>query len=480
MRFNINKLLASIFTCLLIIQPLSVMAFHSHSQLPPSVFTLMKKYNVPRDSLSVYIIDLDHDHPMLALNPDTPRNPASTIKLVTTLAGLELLGPTYTWESRFYLDGRLHNGKLDGNLVFQGGGDPFLTREYFWHMLHQLHARGLKDIYGDLIIDDSLFKDQPDASGDFDNRPYAVYNTIPDAAMVNFQAQEFVILPQGNNVLVFADPPAANLQIRNNLKLISGHCNSSDAGVNFHVQHEGDNTIAEFSGKYPAACGEQTLLRSIIPIDQYIYGVFKALWQEMGGTITGSYRNATIPVSDKPFYLQVSQPLTEVITNINKFSNNLMARQLLLTIGQIKKGAPGTRDSGIHAIKEWLNSIGISAPELVMDNGAGLSRDTRVSVKTMAEMLEHAWHSPLQPEFMSTLPLAGVDGTMRKRLRGKIEEGSIRIKTGLLNGARAMAGYVTSVNERHYVVVSIQNYPGIQNTTGTLIQDEILKWLYNQ
>ncbi len=477
---QIKTLYKFLAVCSLIVIPFTAKALHSHSQLPPSVFSLMQKYKVPKDTLSVYIIDLDHDHPILELNPDTPRNPASTIKLVTTYAGLELLGPTYAWESRFYLDGKLSSGKLNGNLIFQGGGDPLLTRESFWHMLHALRARGLNEISGDLIIDDSLFKDETGSPGDFDNRPYAVYNTLPDAAMVNFQAHEFVILPQNGKVIVFADPPSATLQIRNQLQLVSGNCNAAGTGVDFSVQQQGQETIATFSGKYPAACGEQVLLRSITPIDQYIYGVFKALWQEMGGTISGTYRNASLSLPDRPFYLQVSHPLTEVITDINKYSNNLMARQLLLTIGQIKKGAPGTRENGIQAIKEWLASIGIPAPELSMENGSGLSRDTRISVKTMALMLAYAWRSPLQPEFMATLPLAGVDGTMRKRLRGKIEEGSIRIKTGLLNGARAMGGYVTSKNGRHYVVVSIQNHPGIQNMTGTLIQDEILKWLYEQ
>lgn len=465
---------------LLLIIPIQGYGLHTHTQIPQSVINLMNRYKIPKDSLSLYIVDLDHDHPLLELNPDTPRHPASTIKLLTTYAGLAILGPDYKWETRFYLDGDLSKGTLRGNLVFQGGGDPFLTRENFWHMLHALQLRGLQNITGDLIIDDSLFEDETGTTADFDNRPYSVYNTFPDAALVNFQAQEFVILPQKNSVLVYADPPAQNLQIRNNLQVVSGNCYSAGTGVNMSTSLQGSQIIATFSGKYPSTCGEQVLLRSIIPNDMYIFGVFKSLWEEMGGSIGGSYRRAAPALPDKPFYLELSKPLSEIVTYINKFSNNVMARQLFLTIGQIQKGTPGTKQSAAEAIKEWLVSAGISAPDLVLDNGSGLSRDTRISARTMAALLQYAWYSPLQPEFLSTFPIAGLDGTMRKRLNGKIPEGNIRIKTGLIRNVRSMAGYIYSKHNRHYVIVSLQNHPGIQNTTGTLIQDELLKWLYEQ
>lgn len=465
---------------LLLIIPVQGYCLHTHTQIPKSVINLMNRYKIPKDSLSLYIVDLDHDHPLLELNPDTPRHPASTIKLLTTYAGLAILGPDYKWETRFFLDGDLANGTLNGNLVFQGGGDPFLTRETFWHMLHTLQLRGLKNITGDLIIDDSLFENETGTTGDFDNHPYSVYNTFPDAALVNFQAQEFVILPQKNNILVYADPPAENLVIRNNLKAVSGKCYTSGTGVNLSVSREDSKILATFSGKYPASCGERVLLRSIIPNDMYIYGVFKSLWQEMGGTIGGSYRRAAPTLPDKPFYLELSRPLSEIVISINKFSNNVMARQLFLTIGQIQNGTPGTKQSAIKAIKDWLLSVGINAPELVLDNGSGLSRDTQISARTMAALLQYAWYSPLQPEFLSTFPIAGLDGTMSKRLNGKLPEGNVRIKTGLIRNVRSMAGYVYTKNNRHYAIVSLQNYPGIQNTTGTLIQDELLKWLYEQ
>lgn len=470
----------SVILCLLCLLSVPAQALHRHTQIPNSVHELMNRYNIPRDSLSLYIVDLDLDHPLVEINPDKPRHPASVIKLLTTYAALELLRPNYTWETRFYIDGKLKDGILDGDLILQGGGDPFLTREKFWHMLHTLRARGISHITGDLVIDDSLFEIEQGSPGDFDNHPYAVYNTFPYAALVNFQAQQFLVVPQDKQVLIYADPPADNLEIRNHMKLVSGRCYQPGTGIDMHVSQQNSHIVATFSGKYPAACGERELLRSIIPSDQYVYGVFKSLWEEMGGTIDGGYRTGAAGLPDKPFYLEVSNPLSDIIISINKFSNNVMARQLLLTIGQIKRGTPGSKASGVETIREWLESINIHAPELVLENGSGLSRDTQISARNLGKLLVHAWRSPLQPEFMSSLPIAGLDGTMRKRLRKDVPVGNLRIKTGLLRSVRSMAGYVRSESGKQYMVVCMQNYPGIQNTTGTLIQDELLKWLYQQ
>ncbi len=265
------------------------------SNLPQGATSILQRHKIPQSSLSIYAVDLDTGQPIIMLNENTPRNPASAIKVLTTYAGLELLGPAYLWETRFYLDGVLNNGTLNGNLIFQGGGDPFLSRESFWHMLHTLRARGLKHINGDFVIDHSLFENETGSTGDFDGRPYHAYNAFPHAALVNFNAQEFFIIPQQNGVLVYADPPAENVQIRNNLKLVSGRCWAPGTGANMNVNRQGSQVIVEFTGNYPAACGEQTIQRSVISPDQFVYGTFKALWEEMGGTINGHYRSGPHP-----------------------------------------------------------------------------------------------------------------------------------------------------------------------------------------
>lgn len=476
---RIIHILSKLFLSILIFTANIAYADHSKDHLPKAVEKILARYNIPHNSLSLYIKEHNANQPLVELNIDTPRNPASVIKVLTTFAGLELLGPDYTWETYIYLDGTLENETLNGNLVIKGGGDPFLVKETFWHILHTLQARGIKHINGDILIDDGLFEEEPGSAGDFDNRPYRVYNAFPDAALVNFRAHQFYFIPRDDRVLIYADPKADNLKINNKLNLVQGKCRGKHRMINMQVLTHGSQTVVLFKGDYPKSCGEQELLRTVLPNDQYIFGVFKTLWQEMGGTITGTVGKTTVS-NKKPFYIVPSRPLSEIITNINKYSNNVMARQLFLTIGQKMTDEKGSKATGKQAIKDWLEKIGINAPELIMDNGSGLSRNTRISARTLGLLLEYANKSPYQPEFFASLPLTGVDGTMRKRLNDTIPPGKARIKTGLINDVRAMAGYLRTINNDEYVVVSLQNYPGIQNTIGTTIQDEIIKWLYEK
>lgn len=441
----------------------------------------MARYNIPMDSLSLYIKEHNADQPLMEMNADVPRNPASVIKLVTTYAGLEMLGPNFTWATRFHLDGKLQDDTLNGNLIIQGGGDPFLVKESFWYALHSLQSKGLKHINGDLLIDDSLFEKESGSPGDFDKKPYHVYNAFPGAALVNFRAHQFYFRPRGNSVYIYAEPPADNLDIKNKLHLIQGQCRGRHNLIQMNVIKKYQRVVVEFAGDYPSGCGEQELIRSVLPDDLYIYGVFKSMWGQMGGTITGTAGRAPVYDDRYPFHTVSSRPLSDIINYINKFSNNVMARQLLLTIGQVTaKAQYGTKEMGARAIKDWLDKTGIPARDLYIDNGSGLSRKTQITARTLGLLLERANKGPFQPEFFASLSLAGLDGTMKKRLNGKIPAGNVRIKTGVINDVRAMAGYIKSRNGNEYFVVSLQNHPGVQYTTGTVIQDEILKWLYEQ
>ena len=460
----------------------SVMAYSPETEpsLPEKITSIFQRHKIPLDSISLYITDAESNEPIILFNENAPRNPASTIKLLTTMAALDILGPSYIWKTDFYIDGKLENGRLFGNLIIKGGGDPFLSKENLWHILFSLQARGIRHIEGDLVIDDSLFEKETGSPADFDNKPYHVYNIFPDAALVNFNAQEFIIIPNEDNVEIYMDPPAVNLRVDNRIKSTKVNCFANKKPLVLQIVHHQDETVAKFSGDYPLDCGEKNIIRSVLPQDEYLYGVFKSMWVQLGGTFTGSYRNARPDITGEPIYSWQSLPLSEIIKDINKYSNNVMSRQLLLTIAMEANGAPGNRASGVETIKNWLNSINIHASELLIENGSGLSRKSRMTAEHLGQLLEYAYRSPLQPEFMASFPLAGNDGTMRKRLNGDMPTGSARIKTGLLDDVRTMAGYIRSRNGRQFIVIALQNYPGIHRQVGTEIQDEIIHWLYNQ
>ena len=447
-------------------------------ELPAPVRSALSKSGVPAESLSVYIKQIGAPKPLLAYRADTPRNPASVMKVVTTFGALDILGPDYQWQTRVYRDGPLVDGHLNGNLILQGGGDPNLFVEDFWRMLHALRDRGVVDIDGDLIIDRSFFDGRSIDARPLDANRYRAYNRAPDAMLVNFGATRFVVLPEKNNVRVFADPPAATLIIDNRVRPTNGACRRARNRLRFEVVSKSPVTTVRFSGEYPWRCGEYALTRAVIPREQYVYGVFKALWQEMGGTLKGRGRNGPTPERAVLLIDQESRPLAETIKSINKFSNNTMARQLLLTLAAEHYARAGTPTAGGAVVADWLSQNGISMPLLTIDNGSGLSRQARVSASGVGALLEAAYRSPYSAEFLASLPLAGIDGTMRKRFVGETLEGRLRMKTGTLNGVRAGAGYLLNRDGKTYVVVMLQNHPGIQNGVGTQVQNVLLRWLY--
>lgn len=453
----------------------------ANSTLPADVVKILNKHKLPHHSMSIYIREIGKTDALIDYQSHESRNPASVMKMVTTMAGLEILGPDYVWETHFHSDGKLVGDTLEGNLIIEGGGDPFLVRETFWHMLYTLQLRGIKHIKGDLIIDNTLFEAEPGTTGDFDKQPYRAYNAFPDAALLNFTAQHFVLIPYINRLHIYADPPSSTLTIHNQVSVTPGKCRGLRNSLKMHVsENNNGQTIVKFSGKYPARCGEREMLRSVSNNSQFLFGVFKSLWEEMGGSISGQGRTGKTPANAKILHKQFSRPLHDIIDYINKHSNNVMARQLLLTIGKETQGTPATKVAGSNAIRDWMSRKGIDSSGVLIENGSGLSRNASIKAITLAQLLESAWQSPFQPEFLSSLPIAGVDGTMRKRLNGHIKSGSMRIKTGLLRDVRSMAGYVTSQSGRNFILVSLQNYKGVQNWTGTEVQDALLKWLYRQ
>ncbi len=447
--------------------------------LPAPVRNTLSKSGIPAESLSVYIKQIGAPKPLLAYRGDVSRNPASVMKVVTTFAALDILGPVYQWQTRVYRDGPLADGRLRGNLILQGGGDPNLFVEDFWRMLHALRDRGVVDIDGDLIIDRSYFDGRSIDAQPLDANRYHAYNTAPDAMLVNFGATRFVLLPEKNRVRLFADPPSATLIIDNRVRPANGACRGARNRLHFEVVSQSPVTTVRFAGKYPWRCGEYTLTRAVIPQEQYVYGVFRALWEEMGGTLKGRGRIGATPEHAVLLLDHGSRPLTETIKSINKFSNNTMARQLLLTLAAEHFARAGTPAAGAAVIADWLQQREVSMPLLSIDNGSGLSRKARLSARGLGSLLEAAYRSPFSAEFMASLPLAGIDGTMRKRFVGEPLEGRLRMKTGLLNGVRAGAGYLMKRDGKTYVVVMLQNHPGVHNGVGTQVQNVLLRWLYD-
>lgn len=476
---------------------LGTLAMVVAAELPAPVAAVVAAKRIPASGVSVYVQELSADEPLVSYNALEPRNPASTIKLLTTWLALEELGPAYTWPTRAWLDGELERGTLRGNLVIKGYGDPYFITERLWRFQRELRLRGLRSIDGDLVIDNTYFADEYGDPAAFDGRGMRVYNVNPDAFMVNFQSVRFLFLPDRvrQKVIVAADPMPANLVIENQLQLAGGYCGGFQNGVKIEAEPSPLRDRVKVSGRYREGCEEYSLTRAVLTAPTYAYGVFRSLWEEAGGKLAGELRLGTLPADrsaagelavtrstdpEGPFVQVDSPPLVDVISYINKFSNNVMARHLFLTMGAEAFGAPATLDKARRAAKEALAERGLDFPELRLDNGAGLSRGTRIAARSLATVLSLAERRPWFSEFESSLSLPGLDGTMRKRFADEELSGQMHLKTGRLNDVFATAGYVHARSGRDYVVVILQNYPGADKGPGEAAQLELLRWVYEQ
>lgn len=450
--------------------------------LPGSVSRILAAHRMPPSSFSAYVQEVGTERPLLAVNPDVARNPASTIKLLTTFVALDDLGPAYRWQTESYLGGTLHDGQLDGDLYLKGYGDPYLVTERFWLFLRDMRQRGLRDIRGDLIIDNSYFEIDPMDPGAFDGQAFRTYNVLPDALLVNFKAINFVFRPDPttNRVEIIADPKPANLDIRNQMRLAERRCGGYQGGITIVVGESPDYDEVTFSGSFGRHCPEYRLSRSALRAPTYAYGLFSSLWAEGGGSLQGGLRIETVPEDLEPFVALESPSLAEVIRSVNKWSNNVMTRQILLTLGAEHFGPPATVENGRAAVTWYLAQQGLDFPELQLDNGAGLSRDTRISARNMGRLLLAASDSIYRAEFVASMALAGLDGTMRRRFRNESLTGRMHIKTGRLDGVFAMAGYLISESGREYVVVAIQNHADAHRGPGEEVQIALLRWVYRQ
>ena len=450
-----------------------------NTTLTPKVQQALKTNKLGDDALSLVLLPLSGPGIPTVYNADVSMNPASTMKLVTTYAALEMLGPTHQWKTEFYTDGTLNNGILQGNLYLKGGGDPKLNLVKLGLLMRDLRANGVQQVTGDLVLDRNFF-DQPQLpvfndDGNDKNKPFLVK---PDSLMVNLKALRFVARNDGGKVLISVEPPIASIKIDNQVKAVNAKQCTGDVRYNPVTQADG-SVIVTVSGQLADGCNSQTYL-SLLDHATYTAGAVRAIWKELGGSIQGQDRQASVPKGAKLLARAFSPDLAEIIRDINKYSNNTMAQQLFLSLGaQFRNDADGDdAKAAQRVVRQWLAKKGITAPHLVMENGSGLSRAERVSAREMAQMLQAAWKSPYAAEFISSMPIAGKDGTMRKRLKTTAMNGQAHIKTGTLNTVRAISGFSRDSNGNTWAVVAILNDPRPWGASAIL--DQVLLDLYRQ
>ncbi len=456
--------------------------------LPPEVDAALARAKIPREAMAVLLVDAQGQAaPRVNHRAGVPMNPASTIKLVTTFAALELLGPGYTWSTPVFVDGAVRDGTLYGNLTIQGQGDPRLVLERLWLLLRRVQGLGIHTIAGDIILDNTAFAVPAIDPSAFDGEPLRPYNAAPDALLLNFKSvvMTFVPEPGGAVARVQFDPPLAGVQLQTTVTLLAGECPDYRSALRADFS---DPKAIRFAGGYAQSCGEKVWPVAYADPKTYATRAVQGLWQEMGGKLNGSVRMGSLPgtmaAAYKPVFELRSAPLAEIVRDINKYSNNVMAQQVYLTLGRVLTPpapvagiadavtTPGSFEASHKVVQRWWTERLGTDDMPVLENGSGLSRNERISANGLGRLLQAAYTSPLMPELMGSLPINGVDGTLR---RAKTRSnGYAHLKTGSLNEVVAVAGYVHAPAGKRYVLVAIVNHPNARAARPAI--DAMVDW----
>ena len=452
-----------------LLSSLSVVFAHNVA-LPAPVIAALQRAKVPVEALHVVVMEANGSQKTSALlshQATTSINPASLSKLATTVAALDLLGPTFVWRTPVYIDGPMRDGVLQGNVYVRGSGDPRLVVERVWLLMRRLQGLGIQKIQGDIVLDRSAF-DLPERNpASFDGEPLRPYNAAPDTLLVNFKSLVFQFVPDraANVARIHVEPPLAGVQFPTTVPLSNADC--SDYRSSLRADWA-DPLRIRFAGSFPATCGEKVWPVAYAAPQQFAARAIGGMWQQVGGQLVGQVRDGVVPANLQPVFSVESPALSEVIRDINKFSNNVMAQQLFLTLGQQARGT-GSWDASREAMQAWWRDrIGGEIP--VFDNGSGLSREERVSALGLARLLQFTWGSPTMSELMSSLPVSGLDGTLKRSKAQSVAH----LKTGSLRDVAGIAGYVDTANGKRLILVAVLNHANAQAARSAL--DLLVDW----
>ena len=438
--------------------------------LPPKVDQALRQAAIPRDALSVVVIPLGAGTPKTARllhQADVSRNPASLMKLVTTSAALDLLGPAFTWRTPVAVDGVVREGVLQGHVYLRGQGDPKIGVEQVWLILRRLQGMGIQKIQGDIILDRTAFEVPPQDPGGFDGEPLRPYNASPDALLLGYKSFLLHFVPDAANKVarVHVEPPLAGMLVQASVSLSNADCSDYRASLKADFQNP---LRISFAGAYPLACADKVWPVAYADPPQFAPRTIHGMWLQLGGQLSGTVREGAMPPHLKPLWSHESPSLAEVVRDINKFSNNVMADQLFLTLGLNQRGLGNAVNTKAVIDAWWRERFGQEPP--FMDKGSGLSREARITPQALAGLLQWVWLQPFMPELMASLPLTGVDGTLK---RSK-STASAHLKTGSLRDVMGVAGYVDAAQGQRYVLVVIVNHANAYQARPVI--DALIDW----
>ncbi len=440
--------------------------------LPPTIAAALTKARIGPEGVYLWVGAVGARQPRLAHQADRLANPASVIKLVTSAVALDVLGPLYTWNTPVYADGTVSQGMLRGSLVIQGRGDPRLVTERLWLLLRRVQQLGIREIRGDIVLDRSAFELPDTDPGAFDGERFQPYNAQPDALLVNGKAVFLSFHPEPTLGVarIGMEPALAGVDVPASVPLGRSEC--GDWRVGLQPDFSQPDRL-RFNGHLPLSCGDKTWAVAYGDPASFNTRAIAAMWRELGGKLTGQVREGRARPGQTPLLELVSPTLPEVVRDMNKHSNNVIAQQIFATLSLAQQGVGRYEASREIVQAKLLERAGCGADELRIDRGSGLSRQERISAACLGQMMQWAWASPWMPELLASLPVAGIETTAKRAVSAR---GRAHLKTGSLNNVAALAGVVDGYDGQRVIVVAIINHPLAGSDDARAALDAVLRW----
>lgn len=456
-------------------------ALPAFAEVPPPVLARLRAAGLPDDSLAFTVqrvggaVVAEHE-------AHRPMQPASTLKLLTSIVALDTLGPAYRGQSELLMTGEIRSGVLHGDIILRGAGDVDLDAASLERMLQVARLEGVREVRGDFLLDRSAFSPARTDVGlaPFDEAPEFRYNFIPDAVSLNMSLMHLEIVSDAHAVRVAMSPALDRVSVMPGFTLVDGDCGDWEDGWTIPelTRQRSGAFIVRLRGEFPRDCHASTDIHVLDRVD-FADRLFRATWRRLGGTFRGTVRDGAAPGDARLIARHRSRALAELMTDINKRSDNPVTRVVYLMLGAtspFESGLP-TADRAERVVRAWLGRNRIDAEGLVLENGSGLSRRERIAPATLAAVVQAALKGDWSYEFAASLPIAAVDGGLRTRLRDSATAGRARLKTGTLRDASALAGIVKDSRGDSYVVVAMVNGEAARKSVARPVLDSLVEWV---
>ena len=435
----------------------------------------LTQLKIPKNAIGISLIKIPNEiypfKPVIyGFNARKKFNPASTVKLLTSYYALANLGKSFRFKTEFFAQGEKINKSFTGNFYMRGRGDPKLVYEDLQEIVLNIRGTGLEQLNGKFIFDDSFFSEPDIDVSMFDGKKNKPYNVGPNATLVNFKAVELTVKKINRKLDVSIHPPLADVKIKNNIRWLRGNCSRNKIYL-----REMEGTLA-VSGTFGTRCKRRRLYIGILSHDKFAYSMFKQLWIDSGGSFKQVLQRGVVPENVKPFYIWHNpRELGSLLKDINTLSNNPMARNLFLNFSS-KMDEAGSLQKSRKILSEWFQEKSIFDTPVLIDNGAGLSRKTKITPEDLSSLLADA---VLNDEFVvwrNSLARAGKEGTTINRFRGMEVSGRAWVKTGSLEGVQAISGYIFTQKNEWVIFTVFVNHKKADKVK--LILDKFVNLLY--